>query len=128
MSDACFTERLTMTCTIQRASRVENAQNEEEETWADSSIGVACRLEIPSFGSSVGSEFTERKQVFIENALIYFEANTDIQNRDRITNVVRTSNISVIKAGPLSVIEVVKADDLDGSVHHIEAILDNVVS
>lgn len=79
-----FASHLLHTCTIQRATRSEDAYNNVVEAWSDIAADVACRF-VAKTKTIFVSETAEKAVVV--SYLLLVRADADVQDRDRVSKV-----------------------------------------
>lgn len=79
-----FDSHLIHRCTIQRATRTEDAYHNVTETWADVATNVACRF-VEKRKPVLVDEGTERSVVV--SYLLLVHGDVDLRERDRVSEV-----------------------------------------
>ncbi len=124
MAKTNFESILTMTCTVQHTTETTTDAHGQPiiDDWtSDQDTGVPCLLE-----GTASNEVIDGKRIVVKDFNLMLPAGTDITEDSRVVNVARTSDSSVVEAGPLSVLRVTACDEIGGGAHHIEAMMDFV--
>lgn len=101
---------LPYTCTIERESRERDRSGQPIITWKP--VGTAKCL----FLATSGARRTVVREEFEASVAFYVEADVDLQEGDRISNI--SGKDGVIEKGPFLAHSVKKVPNLSGRVHH----------
>ncbi len=126
VDDPIFTARLVHTCTIERKGTGSTDESGASTgAWTDLDTEVPCFLDGP-FRDTETQVQADAKGVF-EELLLFLPGDTDIVEKDAVSNIVRTSDDTVLQSERVFVRKLDNAEDADaGDVHHLEAHLDRM--
>lgn len=114
-------DHLLHTCTIQRATKVDDRYKNSVKTWSDWATGVRCRLVYK--GQRVVNVDERVQATVVTSYLLLLPAGTDVIPDDRIT-VVTEANGTSVDAGPFRVAAVLPRNAR--AAHHVSLALERI--